>query len=168
MSLPGDLALKNGGDFGLIFSGLFPRKQTPKSFGKSSQAKFQKKLGEIGPGKSGLFGANWGPIRTDSSAPHNHGGRAEIGPKGLFLARLAPFGPSSCLLSPNFDFPEKSSNNSEQNLGRKFEKNWGGGGREAAGTHVGLFLALWARRAQTTPVAGPENLIGHHFEGQEG
>ena len=31
-------------------------------------------------------------------------------------------------------------------------------GREAPGTHFRLFLPLWARRAQMTPVAGPENL----------
>ena len=75
--------------------------------------KFSEKIG----GKSfleklGLFRADWGlsrayrrPIRTDSSAPHSHKERAEIAPKALFLAPLAPFGPSPRLQSPRLDFP---------------------------------------------------------------
>ena len=61
--------------------------------------------GQIGT-FSGPIGAFSGPIGTNSSAPHTHGGRAEIAPKGPFLAQLAPFGPSPPLLSPPLDFPD--------------------------------------------------------------
>ena len=54
----------------------------------------------------GPIGAFSGPIGTNSSAPHSCGGTAEIPPKRLFLAQLAPFGPSPPLLSPRLDFPE--------------------------------------------------------------
>ena len=74
---------------------------------------FRENRGESLAGKSGLFGANWGLFRAyrglfgaNSSAPHSHGGRAEIGPKGPFLAHLARFGPSPRLLSPCLDFPD--------------------------------------------------------------
>ena len=53
----------------------------------------------------GAFGASSGLHRTDSSAPQTHGGRAEIAPKGPFLAQLAPEG----LLSPRLDLPDKQS-----------------------------------------------------------
>ena len=78
---------------------------------------FRENRGEILPRKSGLFGAIGaisglagafsGPIGTNSSAPHSHGGRAEVASKGPFLARLAPFGLSPPLLSPRLDFPDK-------------------------------------------------------------
>ena len=61
--------------------------------------------GQIGP-FSGPIGAFLQPIGTNSSAPHSYGGRAEIAPKGPFLAQLAPFGPSPRLLSPRLDFPD--------------------------------------------------------------
>ena len=64
--------------------------------------KFSEKIGEILPGKSGLFGANWryfrayfqglfGADRDQFLTPHSHGGRAEIAPKGPFLALFGPF-----------------------------------------------------------------------------
>ena len=79
--------------------------------------KLSEKSGEIAPGKSGFsglirafpvpLGAFSVPIGTNSSAPHGHGGRAEITPKAPSLAQLAPFGPSPRLLSPRLDFTEK-------------------------------------------------------------
>ena len=63
--------------------------------------KFSEKLGRnlIGPGKSGLFGADWGLHRDHFL----RGGRAEFAPKGL--AQLAPFGPSPRLQGPRPHFP---------------------------------------------------------------
>ena len=88
---------------GLTNGGLSP-KFSEKIGGKSflENRAFSGQIGTI----SGLVGAFSGPIGTNSSAPHSHGGRAEIAPKGPFLARLAPFGLSPALLSPRLDFPE--------------------------------------------------------------
>ena len=88
---------------GLTNGGLSP-KFSEKIGGKSflENRAFSGQIGAI----SGLVGTFSGPIGTNSSAPHSHGGRAEIGPKGPFLARFAPFGLSPPLLSPRLDFPE--------------------------------------------------------------
>ena len=90
---------------GLTNGGLSP-KFSEKIGGKSflENRAFSGQIGAI----SGLVGAFSGPIGTNSSAPHSHGGRAEIAPKGPFLARLAPFGLSPPLLSPRLDFPDPS------------------------------------------------------------
>ena len=90
---------------GLTNGGLSP-KFSEKIGGKSflENRAFSGQIGAI----SGLVGAFSGPIGTNSSAPHSHGGRAEIAPKGPFLAQLAPFGPSPPLLSPPLDFPENN------------------------------------------------------------
>ena len=82
---------------GLTNGGLSP-KFSEKIGGKSflENRTFSGQIGAI----SGLVGAFSGPIGTNSSAPHSHGGRAKIAPKGPFLARLAPFGLSPPLLSP--------------------------------------------------------------------
>ena len=87
---------------GLTNGGLSP-KFSEKIGGKSflENRAFSGQIGAI----SRLVGAFSGPIGTNSSAPHSHGGRAEIAPKGPFLARLAPFGLSPPLLSPRLDFP---------------------------------------------------------------
>ena len=89
---------------GLTNGGLSP-KFSEKIGGKSfpENRAFSGQIGAI----SGLVRAFSGPIGTNSSAPHSHGGRAEIAPKGPFLARLAPFGLSPPLLSPRLDFPDK-------------------------------------------------------------
>ena len=91
---------------GLTNGGLSP-KFSEKIGGKSflENRAFSGQIGAI----SGLIGAFSGPIGTNSSAPHSHGGRAEIAPKGPFLARLAPFGLSPPLLSPRLDFPESEN-----------------------------------------------------------
>ena len=91
------------GKGGLTNGGLSP-KFSEKIGGKSflENRAFSGQIGAI----SGLVGAFSGPIGTNSSAPHSHGGRAEIAPKGPFLARLAPFGLSPPLLSPRLDFPD--------------------------------------------------------------
>ena len=88
---------------GLTNGGLSP-KFSEKIGGKSflENRAFSGQIGAI----SGLVGAFSGPIGTNSSAPHSHGGRAEIALKGPFLARLAPFGLSPPLLSPRLDFPD--------------------------------------------------------------
>ena len=88
---------------GLTNGGLSP-KFSEKIGGKSflGNRAFSGLIGSF----SGPIGAFSGPIGTDSSAPHRHGGRGEIAPKGPFLAQLAPFGPSPRLLSPPLDFPE--------------------------------------------------------------
>ena len=81
---------------------------------------FRENRGGILPGKSGLFGANWrhfragrdlfGADRDQFLCTPQPRGRAEIAPKGPFLARLAPFGLSPPLLSPRLDFPETINN----------------------------------------------------------
>ena len=88
---------------GLTKGGLSP-KFSEKIGGKSflRNRAFSGQIGTL----SGPIGAFSGPIGTNSSAPHSHGGRAEIAPKGPFLAQLAPFGPSPPLLSPPLDFPD--------------------------------------------------------------
>ena len=88
---------------GLTNGGLSP-KFSEKIGGKSflGNRAFSGLIGAF----SGPVGAFSGPIGTNYSAPHSHGGRAEIAPKGPFLAQLAPFGPSPPLLSPPLDFPE--------------------------------------------------------------
>ena len=92
---------------GLTKGGLSP-KFSEKIGGKSSlrNRAFSRQIGTF----SGPIGAFSGPIGTNSSAPHSHGGRAEIAPKRPFLAQLAPFGPSPPLLSPPLDFPETYKN----------------------------------------------------------
>ena len=89
---------------GLTNGGLSP-KFSEKIGGKSflGNRAFSGLIGSF----SGPIGAFSGPIGTDSSAPHRHGGRGEIAPKGPFLAQLAPFGPSPRLLSPPLDFPDE-------------------------------------------------------------
>ena len=91
---------------GLTNGGLSP-KFSEKIGGKSfpENRAFSGQIGAI----SGLVGAFSGPIGTNSSAPHSHGGRAEIALKGPLLARLAPFGLSPPLLSPRLDFPDNSN-----------------------------------------------------------
>ena len=71
---------------GLTNGGLSP-KFSEKIGGKSflENRAFSGQIGAI----SGPVGAFSGPIGTNSSAPHSHGGRAEIAPKGPFFARLA-------------------------------------------------------------------------------
>ena len=88
---------------GLTNGGLSP-KFSEKIGGKSflKNRAFSGQIGAI----SGLVGAFSVSIGTNSSAPHSHGGRAEIAPKGPFLARLAPFGLSPPFLSPRLDFPD--------------------------------------------------------------
>ena len=88
---------------GLTNGGLSP-KFSEKIGGKSflGNRAFSGQIGTF----SGPIRAFSGPIRTNSSAPHSHGGRAEIAPKGPVLAQLAPFGPSPRLLSPCLDFPD--------------------------------------------------------------
>ena len=95
---------------GLTNGGLSP-KFSEKIGGKSflENRAFSGQIGAI----SGLVGAFSGPIGTNSSAPHSHGGRAEIAPKGPFLARLAPFGLSPPLLSPHLDFPDYTRGENE-------------------------------------------------------
>ena len=90
---------------GLTKGGLSPR--FSKKIGGKSFLRNRAFSGQIGT-FSGPIGAFSGPIGTNSSAPHSHGGRAEIAPKGPFLAQLAPFGPSPPLLSPPLDFPDLS------------------------------------------------------------
>ena len=89
---------------GLTKGGLSP-KFSEKIGGKSFLRRNRAFSGQIGT-FSGPIGAFSGPIGTNSSAPHRHGGRAEIAPKGAFLAQLAPFGPSPPLLSPPLNFPD--------------------------------------------------------------
>ena len=91
---------------GLTNGGLSP-KFSEKIGGKSflGNRAFSGLIGAF----SGPVGAFSGLIGTNSSAPHTHGGRAEIAPKGPFLAQLAPFGPSPPLLSPPLDFPKSLS-----------------------------------------------------------
>ena len=77
---------------------------------------FRENRVKILPGKTGLFGANWGLFRAyrglfgadwdQLPRTAEPWGRAEIPPKGPFWARLAPFGPSPRLLSPRLDFPD--------------------------------------------------------------
>ena len=88
---------------GLTNGGLSP-KFSEKIGGKSflGNRAFSGLIGSF----SGPIGAFSGPIGTDSSAPHRHGGRGEVAPKGPSLAQLAPFGPSPRLLSPPLDFPD--------------------------------------------------------------
>ena len=76
---------------GLTKGGLSP--EFSEKIGGKSFLRNRAFSGQIGT-FSGPIGAFSGPIRTNSSAPHSHGGRAEIAPKGPFLAHLAPFGPS--------------------------------------------------------------------------
>ena len=89
---------------GLTNGGLSPK--FSEKIGGKSFLENRAFSGQI-PAISGLVGAFSGPIGTNSSAPHSHGGRAEIAPKGPFLARLAPFGLSPPLLSPPFGFPRR-------------------------------------------------------------
>ena len=92
---------------GLTKGGLSPR--FSEKIGGKSFLRNRAFSGQIGT-FSGPIGAFSGPIGTNSSAPHHsHGGRAEIAPKGPFLAQLAPFGPSPPLLSPPLDFPDLSA-----------------------------------------------------------
>ena len=67
---------------------------------------------------SGLTGALSGPIgvflgligtKLNSSTSHSCGETAAIAPKGPFLSRLGPFGPSPRLTSPRLDFPKLHS-----------------------------------------------------------
>ena len=88
---------------GLTKGGLSPK--FSEKIGGKSFLRNRAFSGQIGT-FSGPIGAFSGPIGTNSSAPHSHGGRAEIAPKGPFLAHLAPFGPSPPLLSPPLDFPD--------------------------------------------------------------
>ena len=88
---------------GLTKGGLSPK--FSEKIGGKSFLRNRAFSGQIGT-FSGPIGAFSGPIGTNSSAPHSHGGRAEIAPKGPFLAQLAPFGPSPPLLSPPLDFPD--------------------------------------------------------------
>ena len=78
---------------------------------------FRENRGEILPGKSGLFGENWrlfsradrglfGADRDQFLRTPQPRGKSRNCPKGPFLAQLAPFGLSPCLLSPRLDFPE--------------------------------------------------------------
>ena len=90
---------------GLTKGGLSPK--FSEKIGEKSFLRNRAFSGQIGT-FSGPIGAFSGPIGTNSSAPHSHGGRAEIAPKGPFLAQLAPFGPSPPLLSPPLDFPDSS------------------------------------------------------------
>ena len=78
--------------------------------GGGLEPNFQRKSGENPSCKIGPFQGKLGPFQGLSApfrgpAPHNHGERAEIAPKGPFLPQLAPFGPSPRLLSPRLDFP---------------------------------------------------------------
>ena len=91
------------GIFGKIQRGAHKRGLKPRIFRENRGKSF---LENRAFAISGLVGAFSGPIGTNSSAPHSHRGRAEIAPKGPFLARLAPFGLSPPLLSPRLDFPE--------------------------------------------------------------
>ena len=86
---------------------------------------FRENRGEIGSGKSGLFGgligafpgsvgAFSGPIGTHSSTPHGYKGRAEIAPNG--------FGPSPRLLRPRLDFPDRRKGK-EESQGFRSEKD---------------------------------------------
>ena len=88
---------------GLTTGGLSPK--FSEKIGGNSFLRNRAFSGQIGT-FSGPIGAFSGPIGTISSAPHSHGGKAEIAPKGPFLAQLAPFGPSPPLLSPPLDFPD--------------------------------------------------------------
>ena len=90
---------------GLTKGGLSPK--FSEKIGGKSFLRNRAFSGQIGT-FSGPIGAFSGPIGTNSSAPHSHGGRAEIAPKGPFWAQLAPFGPSPPLLSPPLDFPDLS------------------------------------------------------------
>ena len=83
---------------GLTKKGLSPK--FSEKIGGKSFLRNRAFSGQIGT-FSGPIGAFSGPIGTNSSAPHSHGGRAEIALKGPFLAQLAPFGPSPSLLSPS-------------------------------------------------------------------
>ena len=85
---------------GLTKGGLSPK--FSEKIGGKSFLRNRAFSGQIGT-FSGPIGAFSGPIGTNSSAPHSHGGRAEIAPKGPFWAQLAPFGPSPPLLSPPLD-----------------------------------------------------------------
>ena len=80
---------------------------------------FRANRGEILPGKSGLFGANWRHFRADRGlfgadrdqflcTPQPRG-KSRNCPERPFLARLAPFGLSPPLLSPRLDFPDSPS-----------------------------------------------------------
>ena len=91
---------------GLTKGGLSPK--FSEKIGRKSFLRNRAFSGHIGT-FSGPIGAFSGPIGTNSSAPHSHSGRAEIDPKGPFLAQLAPFGPSPPLLSPPLDFPESNA-----------------------------------------------------------
>ena len=84
---------------GLTKGGLSPK--FSEKIGGNSFLRNRAFSGQIGT-FSGPIGAFSGPIGTNSSAPHSHGGRAEIAPKGPFLAQLAPFGPFA---KPPFGFP---------------------------------------------------------------
>ena len=110
---------------GLTNGGLSP-KFFQKKFGGKSFQENRAFSGQIGA-FSGPIGAFSGPIGTNSSARHSHEGRAEIAPKGPFLAQLAPFGPSPPLLSPPLDFPEIHSENFKPGNGNKqfFDKDRG-------------------------------------------
>ena len=77
---------------------------------------FRENRGKILPGKSGLFGANWGLFRAYRGlfgadwdrffrTPQPRG-KSRNRPERAFLAQLAPFGLSPRLLSPRLDFPE--------------------------------------------------------------
>ena len=99
----GDSCILGKSKGGLTKGGLSPK--FSEKIGGKSFLRNRAFSGQIGT-FSGTIGAFSGPIGTNSSAPHSHGGRAEIVPKGPFLAQLAPFGPSPPLLSPPLDFPE--------------------------------------------------------------
>ena len=97
-------------EIGKIQRGAHKRGLKPQIFRENRGKSFPENRafsGQIGA-ISGLVGPFSGPIGTNSSAPHSHGGRAEIAPKGPFLARLALFGLSPPLLSPRLDFQEET------------------------------------------------------------
>ena len=117
---------------GLTNGGLSP-KFSEKIGGKSflGNRAFSGLIGSF----SGPIGAFSGLIGTDSSAPHRHGGRGEVAPKGPFLAQLAPFGPSPRLLSPPLDFPEKGRRQEEVGHSHSSVTFW----------HSFLVLRIWGK-----------------------
>ena len=81
----------------------------------------------------GLFGADRDRfLRT--SQPW---GRAEIAPKRPFLAQLAPFGPSPCLLSPRLDFHDDLCSSYNFGVRRRVVFKKGGFGGCSPGTETG-------------------------------
>ena len=77
--------------------------------------------------------------------------------KTFARSSFGPFGPEVAKKSPKRGKPGTSRPPGVKKNPRRSRKKFKIVEKYLMGTHLGLFLPLWARRAQMTPEAGPEN-----------